>query len=411
MTAAVLTVGCRLNQAESDCLRARLQQKGITLVSNPRVADVVYINTCTVTGNADRNSLALIRRLSRVRPKPRIVVLGCYAQRAGESLTAVSAVDEVWDNCRKEKEITGVVPLVMRSRALLKVQDGCDNGCSYCVASRVRGDPRSVPVKVVIEQFTQLIAQGFREVVLTGLNLGKYYSAGYTLADLVAELLKLAGHFRLRLASIEPDCFDAKLLEVIGETRVCAHFHIPLQSGDDRILTAMGRRYTTADYRQLLERLELLKPGSNIGADVIVGFPGEDETSFRRTMDFLRSVPVTYLHVFPYDPRPGTPAAVFRSPVDRSMKAERVHQLRELSEKRRHAYARQFDRTVREAVLEPGQKAVTDNYLRVVLNEKGNGYRSGQLVRVELQVEGEGMFISGRLLEQSAGAQDKEEVL
>lgn len=411
MTAAVFTVGCRLNQAESDCLRARLRQKGMTLVSNPRAADVVYINTCTVTGNADRNSLALIRRLSRVRPKPRIVVLGCYAQRAGESLAAVSGVDEVWDNSRKEKEIAGVVPLVTRSRALLKVQDGCDNGCSYCVVARVRGDPRSVPVKVVIGQFAQLIEQGFGEVVLTGLNLGKYYSAGYTLGDLIAELLKLPGHFRIRLASIEPDCFDAKLLEVIRETRVCAHFHIPLQSGDDRILRSMSRRYTTADYRQLLERLELAKPESNIGADVIVGFPGEDEASFRRTLDFLRSVPVTYLHVFPYDPRPGTPAAVLRSPVDRSMKAAQVHELREFSEKRRNAYARQFDRTVREAVLEPGQKAVTDNYLRVLLNDKGNGCRSGQLVRVELRVEGEGMFIAGRLLEQSDGEQVKKGVL
>ncbi|MGQ9678986.1 MAG: MiaB/RimO family radical SAM methylthiotransferase [bacterium] len=411
MTAAVFTVGCRLNQAESDCLRARLQQKGVALVSNPDAADIVYVNTCTVTGNADRNSLALIRRLGRLRSKPRIVVLGCYAERVRERLIALPGVDEVWNNRRKQEEIAGVVPLAARSRALLKVQDGCDNDCGYCVVARLRGKPISVPRQVVVKQFNQLIEYGFREVVLTGLNLGKYQSDGYKLGDLVAELLKTPGHFRIRLASIEPDLFDDRLLEVVREPQVCPHFHIPLQSGDDRILAAMGRRYTTNSYRQLLERIELARPQSNIGADVIVGFPSEDDKSFGRTIDFLRSVPVRYLHVFPYDPRPGTPAATLGYGVNRSIKSARVRELREFSEQRRAAYARGFDQTVREAVLEPARKALTDNYLRVFLKERENGCRSGQLVWIKLKVEEEGRVVSGQLLDQLGGESVKAEVL
>ncbi len=399
MTAAVITVGCRLNQAESDCLRARLQQQGVKLVTNPREADAVYVNTCTVTTNADRSSLALIRRLSRLQPKPRIVVLGCYAERALAQLTSLPGVDEVWNNWRKQKEIAGVVPLAVRSRALLKVQDGCDNGCSYCVVAQVRGKPVSLPAEKVREQFLELRKQGFQEVVLTGLNLGKYQSEGYKLAGLLALLLKVPGRFRIRMASIEPDCFDEELLEVIQDSRVCAHFHIPLQSGDDRILAMMGRRYTSAYYRKVIERLEAVKPEANIGADVIVGFPGEDEASFARTEDFLQSVPVKYLHVFPYAVRPGTRAAVLGDVVDRLIKQKRVQRLREFSEKRRAAYYQRFDRTVREAVLEPGGKALTDNYLRVTIVPTGKDYRCGQLARIKLRVEADGRLISGQLLD------------
>ncbi|NPV14787.1 radical SAM protein [candidate division WOR-3 bacterium] len=399
MTAAVITVGCRLNQAESDCLRARLQQQGVKLVTNPREADAVYVNTCTVTGNADRNSLALIRRLSRLQPKPRIVVLGCYAERVGAQLTSIPGVDEVWNNQRKQKEIAGVVPMALRSRALLKVQDGCDNGCSYCVVAQVRGKPVSLPAAMVREQFLELLKQGFQEVVLTGLNLGKYQSEGYKLAGLLAMLLKIPGRFRIRLASVEPDCFDEEFLEVIQDSRVCAHFHIPLQSGDDRILAAMGRRYTGAYYRQVIERLEAVKPGANIGADVIVGFPGEDEASFVRTEDFLRTVPVKYLHVFPYALRPGTRAAIWGDVVDRSIKQERVQRLRDFSEKNRMVYYRQFDETVREAVLEPGGKALTDNYMRVAIVPTGKNYRCGQLAQIKLRVEADGRLISGQLLD------------
>jgi threonylcarbamoyladenosine tRNA methylthiotransferase MtaB len=411
MTAAVITVGCRLNQAESDCLRARLQQQGVVLVANPREADAVYVNTCTVTGNADRNSLGLIRRLSKLQPKPRIVVLGCYAERVGERLALVPGVDEVWSNRRKQAEIAGVVPMAVRSRALLKVQDGCDNGCSYCVVARVRGKPVSVPVATVQEQFNQLINQGFGEVVLTGLNLGKYQSGDFKLGALLALLLKIPGRFRIRLASIEPDCFDDELLEVIQDSKVCAHFHIPLQSGDDRILAAMRRRYTTAYYRRLLERLELAKPAVNIGADVITGFPGEDERSFARTEHFLESVPVKYLHVFPYAVRPGTPAAVLGDVLDRSIKQERVQRLRDFSERRRAAYYRQFNQTVREVVLEPGYKALTDNYLRVALTPEGKGYRCGQLALVKLRFEADDPLMTGCLLDCPEYALVKEEAL
>ncbi len=371
MTAAVLTIGCRLNQAESDCLRARLSQMGVQLVSEPARADTVFINTCTVTAQADRSCRALIRRVCRLAPKPRVVVLGCLAERIAAQLSEIPGVDEVWDNRRKQAEISGFCPFPVRSRALLKVQDGCDQGCSYCVVSRLRGEPVSLPISRVRDDFQRLIAAGFFEVVLTGLNLGMYNDDGDGLGRLLRALLEEPGRFRIRLASIEPDRFDDELLAVLGDARVCAHFHIPLQSGDEKLLKAMGRRYVPADYARLLERILRIKPEANIGADVIVGFPGEDESSFRQTLDFLRSVPVNYLHVFPYSPRPGTPAFASQDPIPREVKSERVAELRRFSGERKREYARRFVGSLREAVLEPGGKAVTDNYLRVGIMEHG----------------------------------------
>lgn len=393
MTAAVLTVGCRLNQAESDCLRGVLRDRGFRIADEPAGADVVFVNTCTVTGNADRSSMALIRRVCRLTPKPRVVVLGCLAERAADSLTAIPGVDEVWSNQRKQAEIADAFPLPVRSRALLKVQDGCDQGCRYCVVSLLRGTPVSLPPEMVQERLERLVAQGVGEVVLTGLNLGKYSVAGVGLAGLIASLLKVPGRFRLRLASLEPDSFDERLFAVIGDQRICPHFHIPLQSGDEKLLAAMGRNYTSAQYARLIERLLAVRPDANIGTDVIVGFPGEDSGSFERTKAFLERLPIAYLHVFPYSPRPGTLAVSYGDPVPREVKAERVALLLQFARERRWAYARRFNGTVREAVLEPGGRALTDNYLRLFCPElAGVKCRSRHLVRLRIEVHGEDLL-------------------
>ncbi|MEO0070060.1 MAG: MiaB/RimO family radical SAM methylthiotransferase [candidate division WOR-3 bacterium] len=404
MTAAILTVGCRLNQAESDCLRGGLIAQGIKVLSGEcripiEVVDVIYINTCTVTSNADRTSLMLVREASRLSPKPYLIVLGCLAERAGTQIAAIPGVDEVWCNQRKQKEIAGICPVPERSRALIKVQDGCDQHCSYCVVSFCRGRPVSLPIAEVALQFDQLIAQGFQEVVLTGLNLGKYQEGKKRLVDLLDTLLKRPGRFRIRLASIEPDEIDDELIAIIADPRICAHFHIPLQSGDDRLLQAMGRNYTTGQYRKLIEKLLKEKPDANIGADIIVGFPGEDDNSFQVTRRFLEDLPLSYLHVFPYSPRPNTLAARWGDPVPRAVKKARVSQLRLFSQERRRAYQRRFVGTVREAILEPKDRALTDNYLRIsVMNGIGKTTDSrqspvlgpkGELVKLRIELRDE----------------------
>ncbi len=383
IAAVIKTVGCRLNQAESDCLRGLLSARGVNVLDDYRyVPDVCYVNTCAVTQSAERSSRALIRAVCRLNPKPKVVVLGCWAEKEPARAMAMCGVDEVWDNAEKLRCIENSSPLPMRSRALLKVQDGCDRRCGYCIVPQLRGGPVSMPVARVLNEFARLVSSGFAEIVLTGLNLGRYQVGDVDLADLVGKLLKLPGKFRIRLSSIEPDLFTEQLLEVISDHKVCAHFHIPLQSGDDYLLNRMGRVYNTAQYARLLERIITCKPDACIGADVIVGFPGEDEVSFSRTQAYLNAVPLSYLHIFPYSPRPGTPAFQLGDPVPKLVKTVRVALLRRLSQEKKNAYTFRFCGKVREAVLEPNRQALTDNYLRVKCSDLPIGYQAGRLIRV-----------------------------
>lgn len=357
-TAAVLTAGCRLNQSESDALRQKLLSQGVRLVSDPAEAGTCYVNTCTVTARADRSSIQLVRRAAR--PGTRIVVLGCLAERDPARVALLPGVSEVWSNRRKQRELTGHGPVPARTRALLKVQDGCDRRCAYCVVSGLRGPSRSVPAMTVLGQFDALVAAGFTEVVLTGLNIGTYADGGLGLAGLVERLLARPGTALIRVGSIEPDTVDDALLALAAEPRICPHFHLPLQSGDDGVLAAMRRPYRAADYRRLLDRLLAVRPESNIGADVIAGFPGEDQKAFEQTLEFLRLAPVAYLHAFSFSPRPGVTA-----PGRVAEAGARVRRLRILSDEHRRKYERRFDGSVRTAVIESPRTALTDNYIRL----------------------------------------------
>jgi threonylcarbamoyladenosine tRNA methylthiotransferase MtaB len=390
-TAAILTVGCRLNQSESDALRHRLALQGFTVVESLEQAGTVYVNTCTVTGQADRSSTQLIRRACRAERRPRVVVLGCLAQRSPEQVSQIAGVAEVWNNEKKQAEIAGIDPAPVRSRAILKVQDGCDRRCSYCVVSGLRGEPRSVGASEVREQFEQLLARGFHEVVLTGLNLGTYRDGGTTLAGLLEKLLGVCRDARIRLASVEPDTFGDALVSVIADIRICPHFHIPLQSGDGAVLARMNRRYGAADFGRLVERIIRVSPDANIGTDVIVGFPGETDESFQRTREFLAQTPVGYLHVFPFSSRPGTEQTCdepVRSPVAR----ERVAELRAFSDRRRQEYQSRFVGTVRPSVVETTRTALTDNYLRLRLTCTG---RLEPRTLVSLRIGQEGADLIG----------------
>jgi threonylcarbamoyladenosine tRNA methylthiotransferase MtaB len=389
-TAAILTAGCRLNQSESDALRHRLELQGVAVVESLGDADTVYVNTCTVTGQADRSSSQLIRRAGRAARGPRVIVLGCMAERAPEQVRRMPGVTEVWSNRQKQAAIAGVEPAPCRSRAILKVQDGCDRRCSYCVVSGLRGAPHSVPAPLVREQFEYLLAAGFHEVVLTGLNLGTYRDADTTLAGLLELLLGSCHDARIRLASIEPDTLDDALISVLADGRVCPHFHLPLQSGADAVLARMNRRYRTADFRRLVARLLDVRPDANIGTDVIVGFPGEDRESSAKTREFLAGLPIGYLHVFSFSPRPGV-AAVAGEAVGPQTAAERVAALRAFSDRRRQEYQRRFIGAVRSAIVE-GSSALTDNYLRLCLNGPG---RPDPRALVRLRIGQEGEMLTG----------------
>lgn len=332
----------------------------------------------------------MIRRACRLRPKPRVIVLGCLAEKAPERLKEIPGVDEIWSNERKQLLLSGQPPAPARSRALLKVQDGCDRHCGYCLVSYLRGKPVSLPLPQVLRQFQDLIASGFREIVLTGLNLAKYEADNINLAALLTALLKKPGNFRIRLSSLEPDLFNESLLDVIADPKVCAHFHIPLQSGDDRILMMMGRRYTVSSYERLLTAVIRAKPDACIGADVIVGFPNEDNVSFERTRRYLSASPLNYLHVFPYSLRLGTKAAQLGDPVSQEKKAERVSILLQLSQKKRVEYARRFCGQVRAAILEPRARALTDNYLRLLCPDlQRRQYQPGISLNIKIEMQGD----------------------
>ncbi len=368
LRAAVLTAGCRLNQSESDALCRTLSRQGVTLLDDPSTADVCFVNTCTVTASADRSSTQLIRRVSRLKPKPRLVVLGCLAERAPDRVRALPGVDEVWTNEYKQQVIAGHCPVPTRSRAFLKVQDGCSRRCSYCVVSRLRGAPRSVPAATVASHVEQLLAEGFFEFVLTGLNLGTYSAPdGTDLAGLLRTLLSIRPEFRIRLGSIEPDTIGDELLEVFLSPRICPHVHLPLQSADDSVLKAMRRNYTAGDFSRLVSQLRSVRPDVCIGADVIVGFPTEDSTAFGRTRDLVKELELAYLHVFSFSARPETDTPSTRPGKTTDALRGRVHEMRQLGAELRRRYEKRFVGTVRQAVVETRRTALTDNYLRLHL--------------------------------------------
>lgn len=313
----------------------------------------------------------------------RVVVLGCLAEREPGRVTNLAGVAEVWDNARKQAELAGVVPAPARSRALLKVQDGCERRCAYCVVSSLRGPERSVPAATVEQALAGLVEQGFEEVVLTGLNLGAYRdSDGTTLASLLERLLGRPGRFRVRLGSIEPDTVEERLLGLLAHEKLCPHLHLPLQSGDDRLLESTGRRYCAADFARLCDSALRSNPDTAIGADVICGLPGEDEASFETTRRFIAGLQVAYLHAFTFSPRAGTRAAQAADRLEPRRARARVKELRALSDQRRADFAERYVGYERTALAETERSALTDNYLKLTLS--GCRVEPGRLCRVRI---------------------------
>jgi len=362
------TLGCRLNQHDTAAMRDALGAAGYREAGDGERPDVVVVNTCTVTTRADQEARQLIRRLAREHPEARLVVTGCYAQRAPREVAALPGVtdvigtperDRLAERLRPSIELVAREPSIAvsparsrrafapasplafgRTRALLKVQDGCDAFCSYCVVPYVRGRSRSLPLEDAVAQARRLLGAGFHEIVLTGADLGAYgrdLGVRGLLPRLVEAILALGPSHRVRLSSIEPNKVEVALAAMAhAEPRLCRHFHLPLQSGSESVLRAMRRRYAPRDVARLVERLTAGGPTA-IGVDLIVGFPDESDADFEETYRFVDRLPVTHLHVFRYAPRPGTRAARERGPAVAGAR-ERSERLRALGAAKQAAF-------------------------------------------------------------------------
>ena len=367
LRATIVNLGCKVNQAEMDAVERLLRASGADLVSGREAADLVVVNTCTVTGVADRKSRQAVRRARRVSPGARVLVTGCSVAVGGAELAAVDPGARLYDNEAKGRlhaEVAALLDLpadgplptlsgvergarsggdfetdadetaegdafardIDRTRAFVKIQDGCSFHCTYCIIPRARGEPRPVTAQEVLAGVRGAIAGGHREVVLTGINAGMYDDAGVALPGLVRRILAETPIERIRLSSIEPQHVSGELLEVWAGSggRCLPHFHVPLQSGDDSILRRMGRRYDAAAYAAVVERILGAVPGAAIHADVIAGFPAEDDAAWQRTLDLARTLELAGLHVFRYSARPGTPAARMAGQTDARTRKRRA---------------------------------------------------------------------------------------
>jgi threonylcarbamoyladenosine tRNA methylthiotransferase MtaB len=422
VTVAFTTLGCKLNQYDTAELQSLLEARGLRAVPFEEPAQLYVINTCTVTARADHSGRQAIHRAVARNPDAVVVVTGCYAQTNPDAVARIPGVDVVLgtqdryalpgllaDLKKRARPLVRVgdpfasarMPVIPvrrfvsgHTRAFLKVQDGCQHRCSFCIVPFARGGSRSRPVAFVVDQLEGLVAAGYREVVLTGVDLGHYgwdLTPRTTLAALVRRLLDVRGLGRLRLSSILPAYFSEALTETVaGDARVCRHLHVPLQSGSDRVLRAMRRPYNVRLYRDLVERLASRLPDLGLGTDVITGFPGESAAEFEQTEALVGALPFTYLHVFSYSDRRGTEAARLAAPrVPAGEVRRRTARLRRLGAARGRAFrAAHVGRDVDVLVLEHREGAagalvgLTGNYLEVAFAGPGDLARGFARVRV-----------------------------
>ena len=396
---AITTLGCKINQFESAAMTEALEQNGYGMVPFSEIADIYVINSCTVTAKTDAESRRLIRRATRMNPEARVVVTGCYAQMNAEELLKLPGVNLILGNSEK-KDIVGFVqglsdepqavvsdislersgegtPLesfAEHTRAFLQVQNGCDARCAYCIVPYARGASRSVAIREALDGMAAFAAKGFREIVLTGIHLGAYgldLAPPTDLLGLMARAEEQALVKRLRIGSVEPTEVSPELVRFMASSSiVCPHLHLPLQSGSDGVLARMNRGYDTALFREVVQSLFAAMPDICIGSDVIAGFPAESDEEFEETYRFIESLPLAYLHVFPFSQRPGTPAATMTPQVHSRVIKERAEKLRGLSEKKKHDYAAGFVGRELQVLVqrdEGGRKGLSRNYLPVLI--------------------------------------------
>ncbi|PTM59497.1 tRNA (N(6)-L-threonylcarbamoyladenosine(37)-C(2))-methylthiotransferase MtaB [Desmospora activa] len=420
-TVAFHTLGCKVNAYETEAIWQLFQRHGYDKVEFDQQADVYVINTCTVTNTGDRKSRQMIRRAVRQNPEAVVAVTGCYAQTSPGEILEIPGVDvvvgtqgrekllEYIEEHRQTRQPVNAVKNIMkarefeeldvptfsdRTRASLKIQEGCNNFCTFCIIPWARGLLRSRKPESVLKQAHQLVEAGYKEIVLTGIHTGGYGEdmEDYKLADLLWDLDRVEGLKRIRISSIEASQIDERVIEVLNHSeKMCRHLHIPLQAGDDAVLKRMRRRYTVDEYRRKVEHIQQAMPQVGITTDVIVGFPGESDEMYENGYRLIEELQFSELHVFPYSQRTGTPAARMEDQVDAEVKQERVQRLIQLSDRLSLQYASRFTGDVLEVIPERPYKeepdsglymGYSDNYLQVVF--PGNDDLIGKVCRVRL---------------------------
>ncbi|WP_425806764.1 tRNA (N(6)-L-threonylcarbamoyladenosine(37)-C(2))-methylthiotransferase MtaB [Desulfitobacterium sp. Sab5] len=420
-----LTLGCKVNQTESEALAQLFRNNGYEVVDSSEESDVVIVNTCTVTNTGDAKSRQVIRRMIKAHPEAFVIVMGCYAQTAPGEVLNIEGVDlvlgtqdrgkvlDLIEQVRQERKPQSNVhriwdaaefeelPLMeeeSRTRATLKIQEGCNRFCTYCIIPYARGPVRSRIPENAIAEAEKLVAAGYKEIVLTGIHTGAYgedLGPEWNLARLVKRLANIPGLRRLRLSSIEPMEFTPELVGIIlSSPTVCPHLHIPLQSGSDAILARMKRPYTLQEYKGLIEEFNRKLPGIAITTDIIVGFPGETEADFQNTLEFVRSCHFAGAHVFPYSKRKGTPAATYPDQLTKKVKEERVRKLMELIRQSHDDYVKKYIGQKVEVLIERVSddgtvSGHTANYIQVQfpLRKDEKAWANGELVELRLEPE------------------------
>ncbi|RMD59492.1 MAG: tRNA (N(6)-L-threonylcarbamoyladenosine(37)-C(2))-methylthiotransferase MtaB [Nitrospirae bacterium] len=401
MRISLTTLGCKVNQAETATLQGAIEEAGYEIVPFNEKADIYIINTCTVTSKSDYQSRQLIRRA--IQRGGRVFVTGCYAELKLDEIMGIEGVERVFKNTEK-MDILRAIPNTSienihtcysspRSRAFLKIQDGCDAFCAYCTVPFARGRSRSLPFNKAIEAIDSMVNKGYGEVVFSGVHIGRYgkdLPVETSLINLVEAAAIKYPMVRFRLSSIEADEFNRGFIRLIEDGKLCPHLHFPLQSGSDELLKAMNRRAKVSDFKEAVMEVYRAVHDVSIGTDVIVGLPGESDRDFRKTYELLSSLPISYIHVFPYSPRPLTEAAKMKNQVPNQIKKERAAALRRLSKEKERAFLNAFIGKIVDVIVENKYddsghylKGTTENYLKVLV--KNNLKRPMRRVRARVK--------------------------
>ena len=416
---AFYTLGCKVNQYETEAMLELFEKEGYEKAETEDYADVYVINTCTVTHMSDRKSRQYIRRMKKKNPDAIIAVVGCYSQVSPEEILSIDEVNLVMgtndrkkiveevkkiDASRKVSTVDDIMKVKAfeeieinktngKTRAFMKIQDGCDRYCSYCIIPYARGRVRSRDLESIVKEVENLASNGYKEVVLTGIHVASYgkdiKDSDIKLLDVIKQINDIEGIERIRLSSVEPILFTDEFVEAVSTMdKVCPHYHLSLQSGCDETLKRMKRRYTTEEYKAIVDRLRAAIPNVSITTDVIVGFPGETNEEFDKTYEFLKDIELTHMHVFKYSPRKGTPAATMENQVDPSTKHDRSEKLLQLNEENFNKFGqkmldKEFNVLFEQKVGDNKYEGLTENYVKVIV-ESDNDI-SEQILKVKIK--------------------------
>ena len=385
MKIAFKTLGCRLNQYETDALASQFEENGYEVSQNVENADVVVINTCTVTNQSNQKSRNIISRTSKINSDAKIVITGCMTVSHKEQLKERFSNALIIDNEQKSAIFhgidsflkTGNVELsgidydlfsyqsfteMFHTRSLIKIQDGCDNFCTYCIIPLVRGGAISRPVEKIMNNVNDVLAKGAKEIVLTGVNISRYYNKGVNFSDLLEKILNIESDFRLRISSVEPDNIDNKFFTLIGHPRLAPHIHLCLQSGSEKVLAQMNRMYSVKEFLSIVEKIREKDNLFNFTTDIIVGFPGETEKDFENTIEIAKQVGFGHIHIFKYSVRQGTKAQKMSEQIPEKIKNERSKILHELAANLKTQYQKHFDNSVQRILVEKWENGFASGY-------------------------------------------------